>query len=77
MTKALAGGPLHTQPACLPLNVGVRGGVAWIMTDNLQIMTQLYHNPLTIRNFFCSPRPTEVYTHTFPLLHADPAVLWR
>ncbi len=42
------------------------------MTDNLQIMTQLYQNLEIFRTFFCSPRPADLCTQTILLLHADP-----
>ncbi len=53
---------MHTPTLPVPLNVGMGGGFPWIMTNNLQIMTQLYQNLENSRNFFCSPRATDVCT---------------
>ena len=42
------------------------------MTDNLQILTKLYHNPDNFTGWDCSPGAVDLYTQPIPLLHADP-----
>ena len=59
----------HPTPTCLPLNVGYPSEVCWIMSHNLQIMTQLYQNPENFRSVFCSPRAAELCIQTILLLH--------
>ena len=46
------------------------------MSEDLQIMTQLYHNAEFSRSYFYSRRAAEVCTQTLHLLHADPIEMW-
>jgi len=46
-----------------------------VTSDNLQIMTKLYHNAEKSRSFFCSPGVAELCTQTILLLHAEIAVI--
>ena len=45
------------------------------MSDNLQIISKLYHTPEFSRTFICSPRVAELCTQTFLRLHAEAAVI--
>jgi len=68
MAQAVTNTP--TLPVC-PYFQGCQGS-----PGNLLKISQLYHNPEDSKSFFCSPRPAELCTQTFLLLHADPTVLW-